>query len=206
MSRDSRNGRVVLRGCRQHNLKGFDLSIPRGKYVVVTGVSGSGKSSLAFDTLFAEGQRRYVESFSAYARQFLERLHRPAIDSVEGIPAAVAIEQGNTVRSSRSTVGTVTELHDYVKVLFARAGVRHCEKCDRPLQRRTPEDVAEELLRTHAGEAVLLAFDGPQAPAEDFPAIVGEVGRKGFVRGFADGEVRRLREMERPADGRFLVV
>ncbi|HET6201946.1 MAG TPA: excinuclease ABC subunit UvrA [Planctomycetota bacterium] len=206
MAPEVQNETIVLRGCRQHNLKGFDLEIPRGKYVVVTGVSGSGKSSLAFDTLFAEGQRRYVESFSAYARQFLDRIHRPAIDSVEGIPPAVAIEQGNTVRSSRSTVGTVTEIHDYVKVLFARAGVRHCEKCGRPLQRRTPEDVADELLRAHAGEAALLAFDGPQAPAEDFASIREEFGRKGFVRGFADGAVGRLQEMERPGDGRFLVV
>jgi excinuclease ABC subunit A len=205
--RAGRDGRaIVLRGCRQHNLKGFDLEIPRGKYVVVTGVSGSGKSSLAFDTLFAEGQRRYVESFSAYARQFLERIHRPAIDSVEGIPPAVAIEQGNSVRSSRSTVGTVTEIHDYAKVLFARAGVRHCEKCGGPLHRRTPEDVADELLGKHPGEAVLLGFDGPQAPAEDFPAIREELGRKGFVRAFSGGAVRRLREMEPPADGRFLVV
>src|SRR5690606_6361032 len=132
-------------GCRQHNLTGFDLEIPRGRYVVVTGVSGSGKSSLAFDTLFAEGQRRYVESFSAYARQFLERMNRPAIDGVDGIPPAVAIEQGNTVRSSRSTVGTVTEIHDYVKVLFARAGVRHCDRCARPVRRASPESVAAAL-------------------------------------------------------------
>ncbi len=198
---------IRLTGCRQHNLKGFDLEVPRGQYVVVTGVSGSGKSSLAFDTLFAEGQRRYVESFSAYARQFLERMNRPAIDGVEGIPPAVAIEQGNSVRSSRSTVGTVTEIHDYVKVLFARGGVRHCDRCDRPVLRASPESLADELLARLAGRPVLIGFDAPTAQAEDFPIIVEQLRRQGFVRLLANGAVTRLEELTAlPTSGDFLVV
>jgi len=181
---------ILLKGCRQHNLKGFDLSIPRGRYVAVTGVSGSGKSSLAFDTLFAEGQRRYVESFSAYARQFLERMNRPAIEAVEGIAPAVAIEQGNTVRSSRSTVGTVTEIHDYAKVLFARAGVRHCDRCEKPVVRRAPEDVAEELLRAASGKNVLVAFDGPSGGEPE--EIRETLRREGFVRVLEGARVVRL--------------
>ncbi|HKD99420.1 MAG TPA: hypothetical protein VKE69_00305, partial [Planctomycetota bacterium] len=125
---------IVLRGCRQNNLKGIDVAIPRGRWIAISGLSGSGKSSLAFDTLYAEGQRRYVESFGAYARQFLERMSRPALDGVEGIPPAIAIAQGNDVRTARSTVATLTELGDYLKIVFARLGTRHCDSCDRPIR------------------------------------------------------------------------
>src|SRR6266850_54018 len=121
--------RIVIRGAREHNLKGLDLEIPRDQLVVITGLSGSGKSSLAFDTIYAEGQRRYVESLSAYARQFLEQMEKPEVDSIEGLSPAISIEQKTTSKNPRSTVGTVTEIYDYLRVLFARVGVPHCPIC-----------------------------------------------------------------------------
>src|SRR5687768_13412654 len=125
---------IVVRGARTHNLKGVDLTLPHRKLVVVTGVSGSGKSSLAFDTIYAEGQRRYVESLSAYARQFLERMEKPDVDSIDGISPAVAIEQRNPTKTSRSTVGTATETYDYLRLLWARAGTTHCPACNREVR------------------------------------------------------------------------
>src|SRR4026208_177629 len=138
---ESRRGQIVIRGARTHNLKNVDLTLPPRSLVVMTGVSGSGKSSLAFDTIYAEGQRRYVESLSAYARQFLERMERPDVDSVEGMPPAIAIRQKNSIRNPRSTVGTTTETHDYLRLLFARAGPpvrRPCGTGDAPGPRRAP--------------------------------------------------------------------
>ena len=129
---------IELIGVRQNNLKGFNLLIPRGRFTVVTGPSGSGKSSLAFDTLYAEGQRRYVETFSPYARQFLDRQDRPLVERIDGIPPAIAIDQTNPVRTSRSTVGTMTELNDHVKLLFARAAELYCRNCGEKVARDTP--------------------------------------------------------------------
>src|ERR687883_1439723 len=126
---------IRVRGARVHNLKNVNVEIPINQLTVVTGVSGSGKSSLAFDTIYAEGQRRYVESFSAYARQFLDRMDKPAVDRVEGVPPAIAIDQTNPVRSSRSTVGTMTELNDHLKLLFARTATLHCRNCGKPVRR-----------------------------------------------------------------------
>src|SRR3977135_652740 len=137
---------IVIRGARQNNLKNLSLEIPTNELVVVTGVSGSGKSSLVFDTLYAEGQRRYVETFSPYARQFLDRMDKPQVDAIEGIPPAIAIDQTNPVRTSRSTVGTMTELNDHLKLLFARAGRLYCRGCGRPVKRDTPGSVYEELV------------------------------------------------------------
>ena len=137
---------IRIRGARQNNLKGLDLDLPLGELLVVTGVSGAGKSSLAFDTLYAEGQRRYVETFSPYARQFLDRMDRPRVDRIEGIPPAIAIDQTNPVRTSRSTVGTMTELSDHLKLLYARAAQLYCGGCGRPVRRDTPESIADELL------------------------------------------------------------
>jgi excinuclease ABC subunit A len=143
--KQSKRSAIVIEGARQNNLKGFDLELPLGEMIVVTGVSGSGKSSLAFDTIYSEGQRRYVETFSPYARQFLDRMDKPAADRIEGIPPAIAIDQTNPVRTSRSTVGTMTELNDHLKLLFARASRLHCRDCGRPVRRDTPESVYEEL-------------------------------------------------------------
>src|ERR1700709_1402355 len=133
---------IVIRGARQHNLKGFDLEIPRRAITVITGPSGSGKSSLAFDTIYAEGQRRYVESLSAYARQFLERMEKPDVDSIDGISPAIAIRQKNSIRNPRSTVGTTTEIHDYMRLLFARVGRTYCRNCGKEVVRETAEVVA----------------------------------------------------------------
>src|SRR6202522_1998122 len=135
---------ILVRGARQNNLKNLDLAIPLNELVVVTGVSGSGKSSLVFDTLYAEGQRRYVETFSPYARQFLDRMDKPQVDRIEHIPPAIAIDQVNPVRTSRSTVGTMTELNDHLKLLYARAARLYCRGCGRPVRRDTPASVQEQ--------------------------------------------------------------
>src|SRR3954462_5064292 len=132
---------IKIKGAREHNLKNINVEIPRDKLVVITGLSGSGKSSLAFDTIFAEGQRRYVESLSAYARQFLGRMEKPDVDQIEGLSPAISIDQKGVSRNPRSTVGTVTEIYDYLRLLFARIGVPHCPICGKPVSRRTPEDI-----------------------------------------------------------------
>src|SRR3974390_1984365 len=138
--------RITIKGARQNNLKDLTLELPTNELVVVTGVSGSGKSSLVFDTLYAEGQRRYVETFSPYARQFVDRMDRPQVDRIDGIPPAIAIDQTNPVRTSRSTVGTMTELTDHLKLLFARAARLYCNGCGRQVTRDTPDTIADELL------------------------------------------------------------
>ncbi|HYN41468.1 MAG TPA: excinuclease ABC subunit UvrA, partial [Thermoanaerobaculia bacterium] len=148
---------IVIRGARQHNLKNISLSIPRNALVVLTGVSGSGKSSLAFDTLFAEGQRRYVESLSAYARQFLEQMEKPDVDSIEGLSPAISIEQKTTSKNPRSTVGTVTEIHDYLRLLFARAGVPYCPVHNIRIETQSPERIADAIQKEKAGTVTVLA-------------------------------------------------
>src|SRR5690348_17421445 len=149
---------IVVRGARQHNLKGFDLEIPRRTFTVITGPSGSGKSSLAFDTIYAEGQRRYVESLSAYARQFLERMEKPDVDFIDGLSPAVAIEQKNPTRTSRSTVGTATEIYDYLRLLWARVGRTICPVCGRELRPDTAQSAADATLALPEGTRVLVAF------------------------------------------------
>src|SRR5213082_1771174 len=152
---------LVVRGARTHNLKNIDLTLPTGKLVIVTGVSGSGKSSLAFDTIYAEGQRRYVESLSAYARQFLERMEKPDVDRIDGISPAISIRQKNSVRNPRSTVGTTTEIHDYMRLLYARVGRTLCRKCGREVVRETAEVVARQLAALPSGTRLVLGFDLP---------------------------------------------
>src|SRR5436190_7228982 len=142
---DTRAGAIVVRGARQNNLKNLDVDLPTHELIVVTGVSGSGKSSLVFDTLYAEGQRRYVETFSPYARQFLDRMDKPQVDRIDGIPPAIAIDQTNPVRTSRSTVGTMTELNDHLKLLYARASTLCCRGCSRPVRRDNPDSIYADL-------------------------------------------------------------
>src|SRR6186713_800403 len=152
-------GHIAVRGARTHNLKNVDVTLPPRSLIVMTGVSGSGKSSLAFDTIYAEGQRRYVESLSAYARQFLERMEKPDVDSIEGISPAIAIRQKNSIRNPRSTVGTTTEIHDYMRLLFARVGRTFCRNCGREVFRETAEVVARQLGELPVGTRIILGFD-----------------------------------------------
>src|SRR5687768_11767161 len=144
-------GAIEIRGARQNNLKGFDLDLPLGKLIVVTGPSGSGKSSLAFDTVYAVGQRRYVETFSPYTRQFLDRMDKPRVDEIRGIPPAIAIEQSNNVKTTRSTVGTMTEINDYLKLLFPRVATAHCPECEREIRPETTASVVEHVLKAERG-------------------------------------------------------
>src|SRR6059036_3432846 len=142
----SASDRIVISGAREHNLKDIDVELPRDALIVITGLSGSGKSSLAFDTIYAEGQRRYVESLSAYARQFLGLMEKPDVDSIEGLSPAISIDQKTTSRNPRSTVGTVTEIYDYLRLLFARVGLPHCPQCGRPIERQSVKQMAQQVL------------------------------------------------------------
>src|ERR1700751_1829142 len=162
---------LVVRGARTHNLKNVDITLPLGKLVIVTGVSGSGKSSLAFDTIYAEGQRRYVESLSAYARQFLERMEKPDVDRIEGICPAIAIRQKNSIRNPRSTVGTTTEIHDYLRLLWARVGRTICRQCGREVERESPEGLTPGLERLPAGTRLLIGFDAPVVTVPLAPSV-----------------------------------
>src|SRR5882724_567906 len=160
---------IVIRGARQNNLKNLSLELPTNELIVVTGVSGSGKSSLVFDTLYAEGQRRYVETFSPYARQFLDRMDKPQVDRIEGMPPAIAIDQTNPVRTSRSTVGTMTELNDHLKLLYARAGELYCRNCGQRVQRDTSESIYADLLtRARSGGDPRLLITFPVAVPKNF--------------------------------------
>ena len=143
--------RLIIRGAREHNLRDVNLELPRDAMIVFTGLSGSGKSSLAFDTIFAEGQRRYVESLSSYARQFLGQMDKPDVDFIEGLSPAVSIDQKSTSRNPRSTVGTITEVYDYLRLLFARAGQPHCPVCQEPISRQTPQQIVDRVLAMEEG-------------------------------------------------------
>ena len=190
---------IRIRGARQHNLKNLDLDIPLNRFTVVTGVSGSGKSSLAFDTLYAEGQRRYVETFSPYARQFMDRMDRPHVEKVEGIAPAIAIDRKDPVRTSRSTVGTMTEITDYVKLLYARLGQLHCRSCGRPVIAQTPTHVWRQLKKNAVGRLVVITFPYPTT-ASSAQQIRRSLIQMGFDRIFIDGRIDSLHAW-RPAAG-----
>jgi excinuclease ABC subunit A len=147
---------IEIKGAREHNLKNADLKIPRDKLVVITGLSGSGKSSLAFDTIYAEGQRRYMESLNSYARQFLGAMDKPDVDSITGLSPAISIDQKSTSRNPRSTVATVTEIYDYLRLLFARIGTPHCPICGRNVSRRTPQDIVDSVMNFEEGSRLIL--------------------------------------------------
>src|SRR2546421_9655248 len=146
--------KITVRGAREHNLKNISVDMPRDRLIVITGLSGSGKSSLAFDTIYAEGQRRYVESLSAYARQFLGQMEKPDVDQIEGLSPAISIEQRSAGTNPRSTVATVTEIYDYLRLLFARVGVQHCLTCGRPIRGQTVQEMVDHILETHAGDRI----------------------------------------------------
>src|SRR5690349_8030669 len=197
MAKSVHSAVIRLRGVRHNNLKNFDLDLPTGKLIAVTGLSGSGKSSLAFDTLFAEGQRRYIETFSPYARQFFDRMDKPQVDRIEGIPPAIAIEQRNAVKTTRSTVGTMTELTDYMKLLWPHLATLHCRQCGAIVKKESPSDVwsAERGARNgeQSGE-VLITFDLPISEKLSFAESLALISKQGYQRLLLNGAVLRIDE------------
>src|SRR3989475_1910444 len=186
--------RIVVRGAREHNLKNIDLEIPRDQLVVITGLSGSGKSSLAFDTIYAEGQRRYVESLSAYARQFLEQMEKPEVDSIEGLSPAISIEQKTTSKNPRSTVGTVTEIYDYLRVLFARVGVAHCPECGKAISAQAVQQMVDRVLLQPVGTRLLVLAPVVRGRKGEYKKLFFDLQRQGFSRVRVNGIVRELGE------------
>src|SRR5512147_3043321 len=173
---------IAVRGARVHNLKNIDVDLPRGRLSVVTGLSGSGKSSLAFDTIYAEGQRRYVESLSAYARQFLGLMEKPDVDSIEGLSPAISIEQKSAGHNPRSTVGTVTEIYDYLRLLFARAGTPHCPNCGRPVQRQSAAQIADIVLAWPRDARIEILSPLVRGRKGEFRELFESARRQGFIR------------------------
>jgi excinuclease ABC subunit A len=183
---------LVIHGAREHNLRNVTLELPRDRLIVFTGLSGSGKSSLAFDTIYAEGQRRYVESLSAYARQFLGQMEKPDVDFIEGLSPAISIDQKSTSRNPRSTVGTITEIYDYLRVLYARIGHPHCPKCGRPIGRQMPEQIVDQVMQLPEGTRFQVLAPIVRGRKGEYEKLLGDLARKGFVRARIDGEVREL--------------
>ncbi|MSQ11274.1 MAG: excinuclease ABC subunit UvrA [Dehalococcoidia bacterium] len=185
---------IVVKGAREHNLKGIDVVIPRNKLVVITGVSGSGKSSLAFDTIYAEGQRRYVESLSAYARQFLGRMEKPDVDYIEGLSPAISIDQKGVSHNPRSTVGTITEVYDHLRLLYARVGKPHCAQCGRPVQRQTPQQIVDAIFALPSGSRIMLLAPVILDRKGEHQGILDDARKKGFVRARVDHKLHELSE------------
>jgi excinuclease ABC subunit A len=184
--------KIIIKGARQHNLKNIDIEIPRNELVVITGLSGSGKSSLAFDTIYAEGQRRYVESLSAYARQFLGQMDKPDVDYIEGLSPAISIDQKTTSRNPRSTVGTVTEIYDYLRLLFARAGRPHCPKCDQPISQQTVQQMVDQLVALPEGSRLMLIAGVVRGKKGEHQKVLEDIRKNGYVRVRVDGEIRDI--------------
>ena len=188
------NDRLIVRGAREHNLKNVSLDMPRNSLIVFTGLSGSGKSSLAFDTIFAEGQRRYVESLSAYARQFLGQMDKPDVDFIEGLSPAVSIDQKSTNRNPRSTVGTITEVYDYFRLLFARAGRPHCPKCGKAVSRQSPQQIVDQILTMPATTKFQVLTPVIRERKGEFVDLFAELVTQGYSRARVDGETIALTE------------
>ena len=186
--------KILIRGARQHNLKNINLDIPRDKLVVITGLSGSGKSSLAFDTIYAEGQRRYVESLSSYARQFVGLMEKPDVDYIEGLSPAISIEQKMTARNPRSTVGTVTEIHDYLRLLFAHIGRPHCWKCERPIQRQTVQQIVDTVKKFNEGSQIYILAPVVRSRKGEHRGVLSEIKKEGFIRVRIKGKIYSIEE------------
>ena len=190
MSKD----KIIIRGAKEHNLKNIDVEIPRDKFIVITGISGSGKSSLALDTIYAEGQRRYIESLSSYARQFLGQMEKPDVEYIEGLSPAISIDQKTTGRNPRSTVGTVTEIYDYLRLLFARVGVPHCPVCGIEISQMEVEQIVDKIMELELGTRLQLLAPIIRGKKGEHQKILEEIKKEGFVRVRIDGEVRDLYE------------
>src|ERR1700760_1488384 len=185
---------IHVRGARQHNLRDVSVSIPRNTLTVVTGLSGSGKSSLAFDTIYAEGQRRYVETLSAYARQFLDQMERPDVDSIEGLSPSISIDQKTTGRSPRSTVGTITEIYDYLRLLYSSIGVPHCPICGNEISRQTTEQILQHVLALKPEDRIMVMAPVVRGRKGEYKKDLEKLARQGFVRARIDGILRSLDE------------
>ena len=186
--------RIVIRGAREHNLKDIDLELPRNSLIVMTGLSGSGKSSLAFDTIYAEGQRRYVESLSAYARQFLGLMEKPDVDSIDGLSPAISIDQKTTSRNPRSTVGTVTEVYDYLRLLWARIGKPHCPECGLPIEGQSVEQITDRVMTLEEGTRFMVMAPVVRGRKGEFEKLFEQFRLEGYTRVRVDNEIRRLDE------------
>ena len=180
---------IVVKGARMHNLKNVDVTIPRNQLTVITGVSGSGKSTLAFDTIFAEGQRRYVESLSAYARQFISQMEKPEVDSIDGLSPAISIDQKTAPRNPRSTVGTVTEIYDYMRLLWAKIGKVHCSVCGKMLGRQSASQMVETIANMTEGKKIYLLAPLIEGRKGEHLRIIDAIKREGFVRMRVDGQI-----------------
>jgi excinuclease ABC subunit A len=185
---------ITVKGAREHNLKNIDVVIPRSKLVVITGLSGSGKSSLAFDTIYAEGQRRYVESLSAYARQFLGLMEKPDVDFIDGLSPAISIEQRSSARNPRSTVGTVTEIYDYLRLLYARVGVPHCYKCGKKIRQQTVQQIADSIMEFPNNSRIQVLGPLVRGRKGEYREVFEEIKKSGFVRVRVDGKVYDIEE------------
>src|SRR5256886_419967 len=186
--------KISVRGARQHNLKNIDVEIPRNTLTVITGLSGSGKSSLAFDTIYAKGQRRYVETLPAYARQFLDQMERPDVDSIDGLSPAISIEQKTTSRSPRSTVGTITEIYDYLRLLYSSVGIPHCPQCGKPITRQSAEQMVQRVMELKPDERVMIMAPFVRGRKGEFKLELSKLVQQGYVRARIDGELRHLDE------------
>lgn len=183
---------IVIKGAKEHNLKNIDITIPKDKLVVITGLSGSGKSSLAFDTLYAEGQRRYVESLSSYARQFLGIMDKPNVESIEGLSPAISIDQKTTSKNPRSTVGTVTEIYDYIRLLYARIGVPYCPKCGKKIEKQTIDQIVDSIMKLEEGTKIQILAPVIRGKKGEYKKLIENYQKEGFVRARIDGVVQEL--------------
>ncbi|MBR3599330.1 MAG: excinuclease ABC subunit UvrA, partial [Lachnospiraceae bacterium] len=194
---------IIIKGANENNLKNIDVTIPRDKLVVITGLSGSGKSSLAFDTIYAEGQRRYVESLSAYARQFLGQMEKPDVEYIEGLSPAISIDQKTTSKNPRSTVGTVTEIHDYLRLMYARIGIPHCPICGCEISSQTVDQIADNLMELVEGTRVTMLAPVVRQRKGEHQKIIERIIKEGFTRARIDGNIVNLAEDEVNLDKKF---
>ncbi|MBQ5677948.1 MAG: excinuclease ABC subunit UvrA, partial [Clostridia bacterium] len=184
--------KIIIKGAKENNLKNIDVEIPRDKLVVLTGLSGSGKSSLAFDTIYAEGQRRYIESLSSYARMFLGQMEKPNVESIEGLSPAISIDQKTTSKNPRSTVGTVTEIYDYIRLLFARIGVPHCPKCGKEIKSQSIDQIVDAVVSLPERTKLQLLAPVVRGRKGEHNKVVKDAFKKGFARAIIDGEMIEL--------------